>query len=217
MPLFPFFRWPRKRMLPSSLPTPIASAPTIPRAAIDPICDVRRHFYNERGFQCYASFFAAWDGWITAGHVLTDAAHKWPDFTPENASETIWPAGLDAAFKGCTLPSAPPPRPVRGKSVTAFGFPAGAQSMEARTGTVYLERGQGSGIWIMHIQTPDEPVVTGMSGGPVIDTKTGLPLGILITRNSPADLNADRDPDESCDFVSLRAVWEAVQAASNTA
>jgi len=28
--------------------------------------------------------------------------------------------------------------------------------------------------------------------------------------SSPADLNADRDPDESCDFVALCAVWHAI-------
>jgi len=76
----------------------------------------------------------------------------------------------------------------------------------ARVGKVYYERLPGT--WIAHIENPDEPVVTGMSGGPVIDAKTGEPIGIIITRNSPADLNNDRDPDESCDFISLAALWD---------
>ena len=70
-----------------------------------------------------------------------------------------------------------------------------------------------NGTWIAHILDPDEPVVSGMSGGLVADAKTGAPLGIIITRNSPADLNNDRDPDESLDFVSLAAVWRAAQDA----
>ena len=65
----------------------------------------------------------------------------------------------------------------------------------------------------MHIQTPDEPVVTGMSGGRVRSVDTGEVLGIIITRNSPADLDRDRDPDESCDFTALSAVWSAVNGA----
>ena len=62
---------------------------------------------------------------------------------------------------------------------------------------------------------PDEPVVTGMSGGPVLDAKTLEPIGITITRNSPADLNNDRDPDESADFIALSSVWEAMTANRN--
>ncbi len=174
---------------------------------------VRRHFYNEKRFQCYASFFPFWDGWITAGHVLTDAQHNWPEFTHDGDSH-IWPTGLDAAMRGCLLPDTPPPSPLLGQKVIANGFPAGARNMEQRYGHVYMERGTGSGTWIMHIERPDEPVVTGMSGGPVIDADSKDPIGILITRNSPADLDADRDPDESCDFVSLHALWHAVKASS---
>lgn len=89
--------------------------------------------------------------------------------------------------------------------------------METRRGHVYIERGAGSGTWIAHIETPDEPVVTGMSGGPIVDADSGAPIGIIITRNSPADLNNDRDPDESCDFIALSAVWEAVKRHQNIA
>ena len=87
--------------------------------------------------------------------------------------------------------------------------------MELRHAKVYIERGKGSGTWIAHIHEPDEPVVTVMSGGPVIDALTGQPLGIIITRNSPADLNNDRDPDESCDFIALSSVWDAVARQQN--
>ena len=86
--------------------------------------------------------------------------------------------------------------------------------MEERTGRIYFERSPGQ--WIMHIFEPDEPVVTGMSGGPVLDAKTRLPIGITITRNSPADLNNDRIPDESADFIALSSVWDAMSMQTKT-
>ena len=54
---------------------------------------------------------------------------------------------------------------------------------------------------------------SGMSGGPVLDALTLEPIGITITRNSPADLNNDRDPDESADFIALSSVWDAILGA----
>ena len=175
--------------------------------------DIRRYFYNEANFQCYASFFAFWDGWISAGHCLTDTHGLCPPFA--NGELISWPAGLDAALMGCRLPSKRPEAPIIAQRVIIKGFPAGARTLETRHGYVYIERGSGSGTWIAHIEQPDEPVVTGMSGGPVVDAETGQPLGIVITRNSPADLNNDRDPDESCDFIALSAVWDAVHDSQN--
>jgi len=122
---------------------------------------------------------------------------------------TSWPDGLDAAIVGCSLPHHRPQPPQVGQDVVIRGYPAGSRHIEQRTGRVYFER--SSGQWIAHIVEPDEPVVTGMSGGPVLDAKTLEPIGITITRNSPADLNHDRDPDESADFIALSAVWDALQ------
>ena len=170
--------------------------------------DIRRHFYNERGFQCYASFFAYWDGWISAGHCLTDSHDLLPPFAKGDLNS--WPGGLDAALMGCRLPDQKPEAPIIGQRVIMKAFPAGCRTLEMRRGHVYIERGAGSGTWIAHIETPDEPVVTGMSGGPVLDAKTRQPIGITITRNSPADLNNDRDPDESADFIALSSVWDAL-------
>lgn len=137
---------------------------------------------------------------------MTDTNDKLPPFA--SGEFDTWPDGLDAALLGCTLPTERPDVPVRGQEVICQGFPAGSRTLEARRGKVYFERNPGT--WIAHIQIPDEPVVTGMSGGPVIDAKTGKAIGIIITRNSPADLNNDRVPDESCDFIALSAVWDAV-------
>lgn len=115
---------------------------------------------------------------------------------------------MDAALVGCTLPKTRPEYPVIGQDVILMGYPAGSRYLETRMGRVYFERNPGQ--WIAHIFEPDEPVVTGMSGGPVLDAKTRKPIGIIITRNSPADLNHDRDPDESADFIALSAVWDAM-------
>ncbi|WP_189580199.1 trypsin-like peptidase domain-containing protein [Litorimonas cladophorae] len=184
-------------------------------AQMDPIgatrsneLDVRRYFHNQQHFQCYTSWFAHWDGWISAGHCLTEAQDHLPDFV-ESQSIVKWPDGLDAALVGCRLPQTRPKDPVIGQEVIMQGFPAGSRNMEHRAGQVYFERSPGQ--WIAHIFDPDEPVVTGMSGGSVLDAKTGRPIGIIITRNSPADLNNDRDPDESADFIALSSVWDAVK------
>lgn len=175
---------------------------------------MRRYFHNEQNFQCYTSWFAHWGGWISAGHCLTEAQDHLPDFVKGHQAVTKWPDGLDAALVGCALPISRPPEPTIGQDVILQGFPAGCRHMEERTGRVYFERSPGQ--WILHIFEPDEPVVTGMSGGPVLDAKTRLPIGITITRNSPADLNNDRDPDESADFIALASVWDAMSKQTST-
>lgn len=170
--------------------------------------DIRRHFYNESGFQTYASFFAHWKGWVTAGHCLTEAADLLPDFA--DGDVICHPDGLDAALIGCELPDSCPAAPYPGQDIICIGYPAGCRTPETRHGKVYMQR-PNAPSWIAHIIDPDEPVVTGMSGGAVIDSASGTPIGIIITRNSPADLNNDRDPDESCDFTALTDLWRAVR------
>lgn len=191
-------------------PAPAAESQTEPVASprtADTKPDIRRYFHNERGFQCYTSWFAYWGGWVSAGHCVSEAMDHTPDFASGDC--VTWPDGLDAALVGCHLPDTPPPAPQIGQAVILKGYPAGSRSLETRQGKVYYERLAGQ--WIAHITSPDEPVVTGMSGGPVLDAQTGEPIGIIITRNSPADLNNDRDPDESADFIALSAVWDALQ------
>ncbi len=193
-------------------PSPVTPTP-YPRPPLIRELEVRRHFYNQPSFQTYGSFFAHWGGWITAGHVLTSAADIIPPFA--NGHVQSWPLGLDAAVMGCTLPSQPPKPPRMGQRVIIKGYPAGSRYLEERQAKVYYERKSAtefgsSSTWIAHILLPDEPVVTGMSGGVVVDAQSNIPIGILITRNSPADLDSDQDPDESCDFVALSDVWHAL-------
>lgn len=171
---------------------------------------VRRNFYNEAGFQTYGSFFSSWNGWITAAHVLDEAKGLLPIFADGLVDK--WPAGLDAALIGCRLPNEPPQAPVSGQRVKCIGYPAGSNYPAEREAKIYMERPGHADTWIAHILVPEEPVVTGMSGGVVIDLQSETPIGIIITRNSPADLNNDRDPDESLDFISLAGVWHALHA-----
>ncbi len=211
MSIFRFFRRaktkPTVALNPVLTPTPSQSSAKSSSIRNQDI-DVRRYFHNEHQFQCYTSWFAHWDGWISAGHCLTEAQDHLPNFAAGRTIEK-WPDGLDAALVGCTLPLKRPADPVIGQDVILLGYPAGSRHQETRTGRVYFERSPGQ--WILHIFEPDEPVVTGMSGGPVLDAKTRQPIGITITRNSPADLNNDRDPDESADFIALSAVWDAIK------
>lgn len=219
-----FFRFFRRKKAKTILPWDIARSPALPakpvakmettapaprpsNTASTTTLDIRRYFHNERHFQCYTSWFAHWGGWISAGHCLTEARDHLPDFAADMAV-TSWPDGLDAALAGCSLPLTPPTPPRVGQDIIIQGYPAGSRHMEQRTGRIYFERSPGQ--WIAHIFEPDEPVVTGMSGGPVLDAHTLEPIGITITRNSPADLNNDRDPDESADFIALSAVWDAM-------
>ena len=207
MSFFKFFRRSKSRAEPIIKRQP-KTAPKVkaPHLNQNSIIDVRRYFHNERNFQCYTTWFSQWDGWISAGHCLTEAQDHLPSFAGD-APVIKWPDGLDAALVGCTLPRARPDDPRVGQDVIILGYPAGSRHLEERTGRVYFERSPGQ--WIAHIVEPDEPVVTGMSGGPVLDAKTRQPIGITITRNSPADLNNDRDPDESADFIALSSVWAA--------
>ena len=184
-------------------PTPKPPLPGQPQKETE----IRRYFHKEHGFQCYTSWFSYWDGWISAGHCVTDAHNRVPKFT--SGYVETWPNGLDAALVGCVVPAWRPADPNIGQDVILKGYPAGSQTLETRTGQIYHERLPGQ--WITHILEPDEPVVTGMSGGAVLDAKTGQPIGIIITRNSPADLNNDRIPDESADFIALSAVWDALK------
>ena len=200
---FPFFPFLRRK----PKPDPAIPAPAVaPRPHAEPM--VKRHFYNERGFQTYASFFAHWDGHITAGHAMTDCGDKLPPFASGRVES--WPGGLDAALLGCRFPRACPADPSPGQAITCVGYPAGSSHPSQRTSKVYMQRPGNPDTWIARIISPDEPVVTGMSGGAVLDARTQTPIGIIITRNSPADLNNDRDPDESLDFISLAGVWRAV-------
>ncbi|MEO1027565.1 MAG: hypothetical protein AAFX02_00775 [Pseudomonadota bacterium] len=172
---------------------------------------INRHFYCGEANQAYGSFFAWWGGWITAAHVLDAICGEIPEFT-RGGYVIDRPGGLDAALIGVTLPDTPPPSPQPGEVLWAFGFPAGSSQAAHRFCKVYMERPCTDDSWIAQIITPEEPVVVGMSGGLVFRDSDHTPIGIIVTRNSAADLDDDGDRDQSLDFVALRAVYDAIAA-----
>lgn len=187
---------------PPETPTPASTAQA------EGLARLRRHFLNDGFIQTYGSFFQLWGGWATAGHVYKDMHNQTPDFVSGTA--IISPAFLDVALFGVTLPDTRPPVPQRGQKLLAIGYPAGSSIPAERTAEVYFRRSSES--FIAQIKSPREPVVVGMSGGIVLDEATAEPIGIIVVRNSPADLDFDGVKDESFDFVALSDVYDAIAA-----
>ena len=144
---------PSPDLAPQQPDSPVKPRPAHAQTSVD----VRRHFYNETGFQTYGSFFRLWEGWATAGHVLSEASNLLPDFCqgPQGSQCDVhsWPDGLDGALIGCALPSVPPAPPRIGQSLIVQGYPAGSRHLEQRRASAYFERQPG--VWIAHIITPD--------------------------------------------------------------
>lgn len=183
----------------SNTPSVIENSPALPSSIV-----LKRHFFDERGIQVFGSFFQLWGGWITAGHVINQMLKTSPPFASGN--QILYPGQMDAALIGCSLPHQQPPAPVVGQRIVVAGYPAGSSQPTFREAEVYMQR-PSTTDWIATISSPSEPVVVGMSGGAVYDAQTKAIIGILITRNSPADLDADGRADQNFDFVALHDVW----------
>ncbi len=169
---------------------------------------LKRHFFDERGIQVYGSFFQCWGGWITAGHVIQQMLRTSPPFA--DGQQILYPGQMDAALMGCKVPDQQPTKPEIGQQIIVAGYPAGSSTPSLREGEVYMQRPQTTD-WIATISNPSEPVVVGMSGGVVYDAATKEIVGILITRNSPADLDADGIADQNFDFVALYDIWNQLR------
>lgn len=188
--------------------------------------DLRRYFYEglipvrghpdvkQQGYM-YGSLFAHWGGWVTAGHVLYDANHSPPPYA--NGDVIYRPGKLDAALVGCRLPDMPPPDIQEGDAIIVSGFPAGSATAATREGAAYMYRKPDSweekefGRWVIRIDAPTEPVVSGMSGGVAVNAATGDIVGIVTHSNSPHNIDTDPEDDHSLDIVSLRDVWNAIK------
>jgi hypothetical protein len=127
-----------------------------------------------------------------------------------NGQQILSPGQMDAALMGCTLPDRQPDAPQPGQKIIVAGYPAGSDTASIRQAEVYMQRPRTTD-WIATISTPSEPVVVGMSGGAVYDATSHEVIGILITRNSPADLDADGRADQNFDFVALHDVWNQLK------
>jgi len=201
---------------PQIAPTPVEPVDTdhspeiieTPASLVPSSIGLTRYFYDQRGVQVYGSFFQQWGGWMTAGHVIQKMLKTSPPFA--SGQQVLNPGQMDAALMGCTLPARQPDAPRPGQKITVAGFPAGSGAPSLRHGEVYMQRPRMTD-WIATISSPSEPVVVGMSGGAVFDAATDDVIGILITRNSPADLDADGVADQNFDFVALHDIWNQVR------
>jgi len=211
-----------------------SQAPHVNNVVSDPIIladglrtiDVRRYFYEgmipnrdhpevkQQGY-VYGSLFAHWGGWASAGHVLSDANQNPPPYA--NGDIIYRPGKLDAALVGCHLPDSPPAGIAEGDRIIVSGYPAGSAAPAIREGVAYIYREPAEweekdfGRWIIRIDQPHEPVVSGMSGGVAINATTGDVVGIITHSNSPSNIDTDSEDDHSLDIVSLRDVWFAVK------
>ncbi len=186
--------------------------------------DVRRYFSG----RAWGSYWAVWDGWITADHVHTANMGE----TPYYASGKICRAygEIDAVLYGGILPTQKPRPAMDGERVYILGYPGGSDTPSLRTGRVLFQRtNSGSDIythpaWILVIDNPPkrnrfaqlfahtEPVIGGMSGGLVV-SRNMTALGVLVTQNGRTDLNNDGILDDSADFSALSDIWQIFNGA----
>ena len=106
-------------------------------------------------------------------------------------------------------------------SVYLLGYPGGSDKPTLRQGTVHFHReesgsqGYQIGTWIVVFAPRDDAGISGetavvdMSGGIVTDMDLN-PVGILVTSNSPADLNGDGGLQQSVDIVSLTDAYQVL-------
>ena len=173
-----------------------------------------KRFVVSRGVSdtSYGTYWKYCGGWFTADHV-----HEAMDLnTPKYIKPAVVraPGVIDAAWYGKKWTCEPPLSPEIGMAVYVLGYPGGSDEPTLRQGTVHFHRmesgseGYQTGTWIVVFEPREdagisgEAVVTGMSGGIVTDADLN-PVGILVTQNSPADINGDGGLDQSVDIVGL--------------
>lgn len=175
-----------------------------------------------RGFEnnAYGTYWRHCGLWVTAAHVHKETMGATPapvDRNPHVGFE------IDAAFYGDEWTCGAPTDLQEGQGVWIAGFPGGANSLAMRRGEVYLKRsasgsdGYSEPTWIVVFPKNNiaawlsEPVAGGMSGGIVIDAESLEPMGILVTQNSQAVLQAfGPDAVHSSDVVSLHDAYNVL-------
>jgi hypothetical protein len=167
----------------------------------------------------YGTYWKYCGGWFTADHVHEAMSLKAPDFVRGRVVRA--PGVIDAVWYGKNWACGAPSNPKLGTSVYVLGYPGGSDKPTLRQGTVHFHRtesgseGYQMGTWIVVFEPREnagisgEAVVVGMSGGIVTDTEFN-PVGILVTQNSPADLNGDGDLDQSVDIVGLGDAYQVL-------
>lgn len=160
----------------------------------------------------FGTYWKHCGGWFTADHVHTAMNLETPKFVRGNVVRA--PGIIDAVWYGKKWSCAAPINPKLGMAVYVLGYPGGSDKPTLREGTVHFHRtesgseGYQTGTWIVVFEPrgdagiSGEAVVVGMSGGIVTDYNYN-PVGILVTQNSPADLNGDGVLEQSVDIVGL--------------
>lgn len=167
----------------------------------------------------YGTYWKYCGGWFTADHVHEAMNLQSPDFISQKVVRA--PGVIDAVWYGKKWSCAAPIKPVIGMPVYVLGYPGGSDKPTLRQGTVHFHRptsgslGYQMGTWIVVFESREdagisgEAVVVGMSGGIVTDYDFN-PVGILVTSNSPADLNSDGVFEQSVDIVSLSDAYQVL-------
>lgn len=160
----------------------------------------------------YGTYWKHCGGWFTADHVHEAMELNAPTFISGRVVRA--PGLIDAVWYGKKWSCNAPISPEIGMPVYVLGYPGGSDKPSLREGTVHFHReesgsdGYQTGTWIVVFEPREdaglsgEAVVVGMSGGIVTDHAYN-PIGILVTQNSPADLNGDGEFEQSVDIVSL--------------
>lgn len=167
----------------------------------------------------YGTYWKHCGGWFTADHVHTAMNLEAPKFVRGNVVRA--PGVIDAVWYGKKWSCGAPINLELGMAVYVLGYPGGSDKPTLREGTVHFQRlesgsdGYQIGTWIVVFEPrgnagiSGEAVVSGMSGGIVTDADLN-PVGILVTQNSPADLNGDGVLEQSVDIVSLADAYQVL-------
>jgi len=160
----------------------------------------------------YGTYWKYCGGWFTADHVHEAMNLDTPKFIKPAVVRA--PGIIDAVWYGKKWTCPVPENPKVGMVVYVLGYPGGSEEPTLRQGKVHFHRtesgspGYQTGTWVVVFEPREdagisgEAVAVGMSGGIVTDSDLN-PVGILVTQNSPADINGDGALDQSVDIVAL--------------
>ena len=167
----------------------------------------------------FGTYWKHCGGWFTADHVHEAMNLEAPDFIRGEVVRA--PGIIDTVWYGKKWSCAAPANPEVGMAVYVLGYPGGSDKPTLREGKVHFHRtesgseGYRTGTWVVAFEPrgdagiSGEAVVVGMSGGIVTDYDFN-PVGILVTQNSPADLNGDGVFEQSVDIVGLADAYRVL-------
>jgi len=169
--------------------------------------NIRRHFDGH----AYGTFWDDCGVTMTADHVLAEMVDEGESFVGQRVNRSF--GVIDAAHFG-DWSCGEPREPIIGEKISVIGYPSGSVHPALRRGEIYLKRAESGSpgyhtpTWII-VFSDDEPVVGGMSGSLVI-SEDGVPLGVLVTQNSPTYFHKFKTEKHGSDFAALHDYWNVV-------